>query len=63
MKKKFYAVGEAFKDEESGKTLKVVEGGFCGDCFYGSVSCLETPECRARLRNEPVHFEEVKGDE
>ena len=40
MIKKYYKIGETFVDEESGKTLKCVEGGFsCGECFYLYKNC------------------------
>ena len=64
MKKKFYAVGETFKDEESGKTLKVVRDGVCYTCFY-VLYCQSTPECRKRFRPDQldVSFKEVKPND
>ena len=75
MEKKFYAVGETFKDEESGKILKVVEfDGHIHDCdlcafgtrhFEDNFECCDLLLCSIlnRADGKAVHFEEVKGDD
>ena len=70
MKKKFYAVGETFKDEESGKILKVIEFNYkepdCQLCFYSNKDCgIIAPDCQrgARIDAKSVHFENVETND
>ncbi len=67
MKRKYYEIGDVFKDEDTGTMLKVkIEGAFdCTECFYGDKECGKAPECRGYKRKDMVivYFEEVKSNE
>ena len=67
MKRKYYEIGDVFKDEDTGKMLKVkIEDTFyCQECFYGDKECGKVPECRGYRRKDmvSVYFEEVKSND
>ena len=47
MERKYYEIGDVFKDEDTGTMLKVKIGDTdCTECFYGDKECGKAPECR-----------------
>ena len=66
MKRKYYEIGDVFKDEDTVTMLKVKIGDAdCTECFYGDKECGKAPECRGYKRKDMVivYFEEVKSNE
>lgn len=66
MKRKYYEIGDVFKDEDTLTMLKVKIGDpDCTECFYGDKECGKVPECRGYRRKDmvAVYFEEVKSNE